>query len=531
MSGVVVRRLRAGEEQEARRVRLAALLDAPDAFAMRYEQQVAEPLEYWQTRVRDAAAGDRIATYVAVDGERHVGTVTGVNGEREGMVWLVAMWVEPPARGVGVGAALIEAVCAWARRIGAGEVELDVREQNRAALALYRRSGFEVVAGPYPAPQAPELMELRMRRRLAPPDGPIIERLRKLPADDPVALIESLPASDLWSLMLHATRRRSARRTPGQLLADRRRDPTLAPVPVDGRMLHEVERLALEAAAAFELVTLSPIAPGGINAVLGGLDQNLSLATVRGSEVLADPTTSLTLEAALRRRSGEPSPSLCAVGRVLRMQRFGGGWNQHFGLVSLVSAGRVTAGHGFALAALRSHIGVYLQLLASLREAGHPIGQVTVEVSDSALLAGLCRDAGADLRELAARDRAGEAEPEALLAEAGVALPRFSREPPVQGARGRRLGLVGCQVFEPLAARFGDVELGYRPGRLAAIGYYRGLLLNIDAELAGRRLSVADGGTTDWTQRLLSDRKERLFVSGIGVERLAVGLAGGPASA
>jgi ribosomal protein S18 acetylase RimI-like enzyme len=524
MSRVEVRRLRADEAQEARRVRLAALLDAPDAFAMRHEQQAAEPDAYWQERARVGAAGDRIATYVAVDGDRHVGTATGVSGEREGMVWLVAMWVEPPARNAGVGAALVEAVCGWARRMGAGEVELDVREQNHSALALYRRSGFEVVAGPYPAPQAPELMELRMRRRLSPPDGPIIERLRKLPADDPVQLIERLPASDLWSLMLHATRRRSAGRTPGQLLADRRRDPTLAPVPVDGHLLHEVERLALEAADAFELVTLSPIAPGGINAVLGGLDQNLSLATVRGSEVLADPTTSLALEAALRRRAGDEAPALCAVGRVLRMQRFGGGWNQHFGLFSLVSAGRVTAGHGFALAALRSHIGVYLQLLASLRHAGLAVGRVTVEVSDSGLLAGLCRDAGVDLRELAARDRAGEAEAEALLAEAGIALPRFSREPPVDGPRGRRLGLVRSQVFEPLAARFPDAELGFRPGRLAAIGYYRGLLLNIDAELGGRRLSVADGGSTDWTQRLLSDRKERLFVSGIGVERLAVAL-------
>jgi GNAT superfamily N-acetyltransferase len=525
VSAVSVRRLRADEAHEARRVRLAALLDAPDAFAMRYEQQAAEPDAYWQKRARDGAAGDRIATFVAVDGDRHVGTVTGVSGEREGMVRLVAMWVEPPARGAGVGAALVEAVCAWARRIGAGEVELDVRERNHSALALYRRSGFEVVAGPHPAAQAPELMELRMRRRLSPPDGPIIERLRKLPADDPVGLIESLPASDLWSLMLHATRRRSAGRIPGRLLADRRRDPALSPVPVDGRMLHEVQRLALAAATSFELLTLSPIAPGGVNAVLGGLDQNLSLATVRGSEVLADPTTTLALEAALRRRAGEAAPALCALARVLRMQQFGDGWNQHFGVFALVSAGRVTAGHGFGLAALRSHIGVYLQLLADLRQAGHAVGRVTVEVSDSGLLAGLCRDAGVDLRELAARHRDGEAEPEALLAEAGIALPRFSRESPVAGPRGRRLALVGRQVFGPLAERFPEVELGFRPGRLAAVGYYTGLLLNIDAELGGRRLSVADGGSTDWTQRLLSDRKERLFVSGIGVERLAVGLA------
>ena len=34
-------------------------------------------------------------------------------------------------------------------------------------------------------------------------------------------------------------------------------------------------------------------------------------------------------------------------------------------------------------------------------------------------------------------------------------------------------------------------------------------------------LSVVDGGFVDWTQRLLSDRKERLLISGAGLERLA----------
>ena len=33
-------------------------------------------------------------------------------------------------------------------------------------------------------------------------------------------------------------------------------------------------------------------------------------------------------------------------------------------------------------------------------------------------------------------------------------------------------------------------------------------------------VSLVDGGFVDWTQRLLSDRKERLLISGIGTERL-----------
>jgi hypothetical protein len=52
-------------------------------------------------------------------------------------------------------------------------------------------------------------------------------------------------------------------------------------------------------------------------------------------------------------------------------------------------------------------------------------------------------------------------------------------------------------------------------------------MLNIDAELGSSEpASVADGGTVDWTQRLLSDRRERLLLSGIGTERVARLLAG-----
>ena len=116
------------------------------------------------------------------------------------------------------------------------------------------------------------------------------------------------------------------------------------------------------------------------------------------------------------------------------------------------------------------------------------------------------------------RPARSEAEAEAILAEAGIELPRLSEAPP---AGATRLERVAEQVYGPLAAAFPGARLGFRPGRLAAIGYYRGLLLNVDAEFEGVRYSIADGGTVDWTQRLLSDRRERLLVSGIGSERVA----------
>jgi len=355
-----------------------------------------------------------------------------------------------------------------------------------------------------------------MRRWLdLPPAGPVVRRLRRQGVL--VDQLEELPASDLRSLLLHVTRRRAAGLDPAGVLQARRDHPTLAPVAVDGRALQLAGLLAIDAAPGFEPVTLSPVAPAGVNTVLGGLDQNLSLATVRGGEVLSDPTTSLALEAALRRRAGEAAPvRLCWVGRVLRMQRFGGGWNQHFGLFALVSSGRRQPDHGFGLASLHEHIAVHLRVIHALADAGHDAGRPVVEVSDTALLRALCREARADLDDLADQARDDDLDPEQLLAESGVAVERFAER--VEGAR--LLELVRERVYAPLQEQFPDARLGFRVGRLAGIGYYNGLLLNIDAERDGRRLSVADGGSTDWTQRLLSDRAERLFTSGIGLERL-----------
>jgi hypothetical protein len=36
---------------------------------------------------------------------------------------------------------------------------------------------------------------------------------------------------------------------------------------------------------------------------------------------------------------------------------------------------------------------------------------------------------------------------------------------------------------------------------------------------AGTDYFIVDGGFTDWTQQLLSNRKERLLISGMGSER------------
>lgn len=118
---------------------------------------------------------------------------------------------------------------------------------------------------------------------------------------------------------------------------------------------------------------------------------------------------------------------------------------------------------------------------------------------------------------------------ERFLAERGVRLPSSIADPGTELrdlARGHRLesamvrlGLLKEHVFDGLQADFPEAVFRFNLARLEGLGYYAGLCLRVSpATPDGVRYPIADGGLTDWTARLLGDRKERLLTSGIGSE-------------
>jgi ribosomal protein S18 acetylase RimI-like enzyme len=56
--------------------------------------------------------------------------------------WLEDLYVDDSARGTGLGRALVNAAFDRARQRGCRRMELDVNEQNTAAIAFYERLGF-----------------------------------------------------------------------------------------------------------------------------------------------------------------------------------------------------------------------------------------------------------------------------------------------------------------------------------------------------------------------------------------------------
>jgi hypothetical protein len=280
-----------------------------------------------------------------------------------------------------------------------------------------------------------------------------------LPPGTLAALTHGLPPTDLQTLLLAVARERAARVDPAGLVRRRRGDRFTRPSAVDPRRLWALEaRLWDLLPPHFAGLELSPVVPLGTTSALGPTDQHRVVSTMRGTEVLSDPTNALALEAALR-RADTPRADVACCHRVLRAQPFPAGWSQHFRLFALVSSAR-DSGSGRTEAAMLVDHGSFL--LRALREVLP----------------------GRDVR---------------------LQLSAFGPGPVAD-----RLG----DTVAPALREHGTVERD--DGRTRARGYYAPAALRITVDGA----EVGDGGLTGWTASLRQDAKERCLVSCVSTERL-----------
>ena len=120
-----------------RRIRLAALEEAPYAFGSRYEREVDAPEQRWRQGLKERAR------FIAELDGVVAGTVSGGDGEATGAAAMTAMWVDPAFRRRGVGDLLVKTVLEWARSAGYEEMFLWVTDGNANAERLYERNGFK----------------------------------------------------------------------------------------------------------------------------------------------------------------------------------------------------------------------------------------------------------------------------------------------------------------------------------------------------------------------------------------------------
>ena len=165
--GVQIRRIEPEEWATVRRVRLAALADAPGAFASTLDSELRLDETTWRERV---AAWPWFLAWRDGEPVGLVAVVTEQPGGASG--WhLISMWVSPQVRGSGVADGLVAAVTAHARAAGVSTVTLWVAARNDRARGFYERMGFRPtgVRQTYQRDDAPDLDEEELALDLAGP--------------------------------------------------------------------------------------------------------------------------------------------------------------------------------------------------------------------------------------------------------------------------------------------------------------------------------------------------------------------------
>jgi RimJ/RimL family protein N-acetyltransferase len=136
-----IRGLTGDDAELYRTIRLRALSADPDAFASTHERESEFDESTWRTRL--AGFRDRPGR-VFID--ESGGEVTGIVGiglaedATDSVLW--GMWIDPGARGSGVGQRLVGETLIWARAQDCATVTLWVMRCNEIARRFYERCGF-----------------------------------------------------------------------------------------------------------------------------------------------------------------------------------------------------------------------------------------------------------------------------------------------------------------------------------------------------------------------------------------------------
>ncbi|MCS7462256.1 hypothetical protein N0M98_19120 [Paenibacillus doosanensis] len=298
--------------------------------------------------------------------------------------------------------------------------------------------------------------------------------LRKLERDELVELLSTgKSGSELNTLLLEVFRERSASRSPGELLRSYKENRFVKPAAVDPIALKqlELELLRIAQSHKYTPIQLSPVAPLGSCSVVAPADQNKIISALRGTEVVADVTNVIALHIADGVKSGDlqnhsDPVRFSSTHRHVRAQKFPNlpGMLAHFSLYAMVTSGKDIGSYGFEKQAIWEHIAVYRQIFRS---------QYQAEI------------------EIIINARGGYTDSEGLLE----------------------------RIIRHIGEQAPDLTVKVNAAS-SENAYYKGLQFTIKTTIGGREYNIGDGGFVDWTQQLLENKKERMLISAIGLDRL-----------
>lgn len=295
--------------------------------------------------------------------------------------------------------------------------------------------------------------------------------ISKLGLQDIVRVLsDELSGSELNTILLDVFNKRVEQETPSSLLNKYEANKLVKPASLDVLEYKESElkTYKLIASRGFEPIELSPVAQLGTSSVVATVDQKKILTALRNTEVQADPTNAIALHYASLKKKGKLDCRIynySNISRVIRTQVFDNpNFTPHFIVLALISCGRDTGSFNFEKEELLKHLTTSYEICKS-----YGVEQIWYEIIP-------CK--GYDSQS-------------PLITES----VSFVRE------KNRDLKI---SVIEPQHDN----------------NYYYGFRIKQNIVIGGNTIEIADGGLLNWTQQLLTNKKERMMSFGLGIQVL-----------
>lgn len=283
-------------------------------------------------------------------------------------------------------------------------------------------------------------------------------------------MVNQLSGSELNTLLLKVFSEKAKAYSPSDLLNRYQENRFVHPAKVDVFKLKQLELDILKIACNnnFPPIQLSPVAPLGSASIVGEVDQNNVISSLRGTEVVSDATNLIALHISELIQSKNYARGelirFCTTHRHTRAQFFGNasGMLPHFHLFCSVTAGIDKGSYSFEKQSFWEHVLMYQNIFNTIFDS----------------------------------------EIEIIFSERG--------------------GYKDCSELITKVIDYGEqnnisVSIGepYKENQ-----YYKGFQFTIKTVINGDVHFIGDGGLVDWTQKMIGNKKERLLISAIGLDRL-----------
>jgi len=354
---------------------------------------------------------------------------------------------------------------------------------------------------------------------------------------DIITILKSIPPHVLTSALIYYYKNKVDTTTPNKLLKDyEMKSNFFRNSKISLRESANNTLLFLDCLPnTYNAVDLSPISPLGSNSIITSISQNNVLSTIRNSEVCADPTTALVLEACLRRKESRKKENneinMATVTRVVRMQKFDNPhFLQHFSLLALASVYYTKFDRIESYKKIIEHISIYIDFLFHMNTKDYSIKDIELLLSSIQIQQEIINTLPANKQQELKRHSLDDCYD--FFVENNIDCPSIIYSEDIINNICTKIFSIDKQhnfscfikmifndIIYDLKAKYPDIKIGFDLSRKAGMGYYKDICFHLNAKNNnGETYTLADGGEANWGALLLSDMKERTIVSGLGLE-------------